>query len=354
LPKARKLLGLVDASAGICTDGRVCALSHPERSAFMHVTGREFLELFVAAPENRAWLFGRVDEGMRGPAILQELYDMGDRYIDRFLGVTMGAGYVAGCGTSNANIQYLRFGRRGGRVFKLSSGLTKRLDMSDLSGELDVGALALPDGQRDAYIDFGLARTDMTHALWHSESGMHAFEGAYISMVDEGIEITMTGSAFGRKEASDDAVEWLFLRTTGGGSLNDALRNAYSKSGVDLGTISRLLAAQMGRLELVAKALVLLRTEGVGFEFRGDGAAAKAAVLRARSGAHKRRALRDSIGAIDHWRVTVQEAGGDEPRGVKAHLRRGHFRNQRHGPGLSLVKVIWLQPCWVGAESLAA
>ena len=35
-------------------------------------------------------------------------------------------------------------------------------------------------------------------------------------------------------------------------------------------------------------------------------------------------------------------------RSVSQHIRRGHWRNQAHGPGFSLRKLIWMLPMIVG------
>lgn len=43
------------------------------------------------------------------------------------------------------------------------------------------------------------------------------------------------------------------------------------------------------------------------------------------------------------------EAQAMRGSGVKAHWRRGHFRDQRHGPGFQQVKRIWIRPVKVSA-----
>jgi hypothetical protein len=45
------------------------------------------------------------------------------------------------------------------------------------------------------------------------------------------------------------------------------------------------------------------------------------------------------------------EHGGSE---VAPHLRRGHFRMQAHGPQMSLRRLIFIAPCWIHPERLAA
>lgn len=48
------------------------------------------------------------------------------------------------------------------------------------------------------------------------------------------------------------------------------------------------------------------------------------------------------------------EAGSRHGRRPRMHLRWGHIRNQRHGPGLTLVKTRWIEPMWVAVDSGSA
>lgn len=54
-----------------------------------------------------------------------------------------------------------------------------------------------------------------------------------------------------------------------------------------------------------------------------------------------------SIGTITE---TEYEHGTPSGREVRPHLRRGHIRNQRHGPELIFVKKIWVQPVFVNSD----
>ena len=53
-------------------------------------------------------------------------------------------------------------------------------------------------------------------------------------------------------------------------------------------------------------------------------------------------------------RLVGREVGsastGPGGSGVRAHWRRGHWRQQRHGVGLALVKRLWIKPVLVGAN----
>ncbi len=41
------------------------------------------------------------------------------------------------------------------------------------------------------------------------------------------------------------------------------------------------------------------------------------------------------------------ETGGGTHASPRSHWRRGHFRNQRHGPELSLSKLLWIEPTFI-------
>ena len=59
----------------------------------------------------------------------------------------------------------------------------------------------------------------------------------------------------------------------------------------------------------------------------------------------------DYITTIKIGKITETQRGdGDGQSSVRPHLRRGHIRNQRVGKGLSDVKPIFIQPCFINAD----
>jgi len=59
----------------------------------------------------------------------------------------------------------------------------------------------------------------------------------------------------------------------------------------------------------------------------------------------------DYITTIKIGKITETQRGdGDGHSSVRPHLRRGHIRNQRVGKGLSEVKPIFIQPCFINAD----
>lgn len=45
-----------------------------------------------------------------------------------------------------------------------------------------------------------------------------------------------------------------------------------------------------------------------------------------------------------------RDAAGGQGITLRAHLRRGHIRRQKYGPGLEFTKSIWIEPCFVNAD----
>ena len=59
----------------------------------------------------------------------------------------------------------------------------------------------------------------------------------------------------------------------------------------------------------------------------------------------------DYITTIKIGKITeTQRRDGDGQSSVRPHLRRGHIRNQRVGKGLSEVKLIFIQPCFINDD----
>lgn len=53
----------------------------------------------------------------------------------------------------------------------------------------------------------------------------------------------------------------------------------------------------------------------------------------------------------EHFRIQYEHTGAQGThRSPHAHWRRGCWRNQRHGPRNSLVKRIWIHPCFIGLK----
>lgn len=53
---------------------------------------------------------------------------------------------------------------------------------------------------------------------------------------------------------------------------------------------------------------------------------------------------------IGHITETIYERGEPTGRTVRAHLRRGHKRNQRWGPGFQFSRVVFIEPMFINAD----
>jgi hypothetical protein len=304
--------------------------------------------------------------------IFNELDRRGDQRLLTFHEMHTGAAERSGGfgnGAAGATAQSLRFLTCGGRVFTFTDELVQALHETNLGSDIPVSELRLP--QPNIYIELGSGREASPFSLYNTESGQHALEGAYVSSVldadgNECLEVTMTGSPVGHREMMDDAIEWASMRTTGQVSIAQSLIDAYTKpasaddSSPYFDDQSRLLEqanASVPRLELIAKCILFLGLADAVKKEVLEGTEAKRALARAVSGAHKRRAAR--VLARSYDRIVV-EATPDEhspeatSRTLSQHWRKPHMRMQRHGPGLSLTKVILIRRQFINARVTAS
>lgn len=106
------------------------------------------------------------------------------------------------------------------------------------------------------------------------------------------------------------------------------------------------MEASKDALRLSIAALTLMHTKGVRSE-----------VIRAPEKLNKARLKKRKHPLNDITIVRVQEHMDGRKTGTvgerhrpRMHLRRGHYRDQRYGPGRQKVRKVWIHPCIVGHE----
>lgn len=293
-----------------------------------------------------------------------------------------------GSGAFGALLQSIRYQICGGKMFTLDDQLVALLDKTDLGADVPVSELRLPFD--DIYIQLG-TRRDAANAvgfLRNPVTGNHILEGAYLSRTVEpdgsaGLEICLTGSPAGHSGLlSDDAVEWVSLVVSPGSSVGEALHNAFARprvlardergalsvqtlqpTGAEAAARDAFANSMLPKLDLIAKALLYINLPSARSEFVNAGTEARKALVRAVSGAHRRKAARQAARSYDTILIRAPEAlssmaapgGVDESgRTIATHWRRGHFRSQAHGPKLANRKTIWVPPVLVNAEQISA
>lgn len=359
-------------------DPAIFKLAHPARLSATPATAPNITLMSIAEPRHQPLVRELLAKRVATIDVFQELERRGDRRLLAFYSMHTGTAEASGGfgnGAAGATAQALRFQTCAGRIYSFSDDLVQLLDRTKLGTDIPVSELKLPSQQPNIYIELGTVRdTAGRHALFNSESGYHALEGAYVSSVldsagNDCLEVTMTGSPVGHTELMDDAVEWVSMKATGQVTISQALTDAYTKSAgpEDAGAYfedqARLLEqakASAPRLELITKCILFLGLPEAVKTSILEGTEARNALARAQSGAHRRRAAR--ILARSYDRILVEapptsasaEGPSKEGRTVGTHWRDGHFRNQRHGPGYSLTKVIWIRPMLINADAIAS
>lgn len=354
-------------------DPGVMRLPHPARVAAVPVATPALMLMTLADPRHQNMVRDLMRRGAGTLSIYQALMDAGDHRIEAFNKMHSNAAATSGgfgSGSAGPTVHGIRFGLTGGRIYSFSDELVELLHRTKLSSDVPVEALSLP--HPNIFIELGTDRSRSPFGLLNQESGLHAMEGAYVSATtdiegEQFFEFTLTGSPTGHRECLDDAVEWVALRTSGHASLKQALHDAFTKPAYDqeppddyFDNQARLVEKvheALPKLELMAKCILFL---GLDEAIKRDVLeidSARKALARVQSGAHRRRAAKQLARSYDRVMVEAPPAPGDGPaerRTVGAHIREGHLRNQRHGPGFALTKVIWIRPTWVNAGALGA
>ncbi|MEJ6002629.1 hypothetical protein [Paucibacter soli] len=352
-------------------------LPHPGRVLASPSTAPAMTMMTLAEPKNQSKVTAWLDKGLATIDIFKGLDDLDDKRIHIFHALHRGTAEATGgfgAGTAGPMVQALRFQQCGGRIYSFSNELVQLLGKTKIGTEVPISELKLPSP--NIYIELGTDRNAAPMNLEHAQSGFHPLEGAYVSAVVDGegrqvLEITLTGSPVGRDDVMDDVVEWAAMKCDDGVSIEAALTVAYTQpahdsleqSGYfdDQEKLHGQARAASPQLELLAKCILFLGLpEAMKKEFL-ERTEAKKVLLRAQSGAHKRKAGRTVARSYDRIMVDAPPAPATsstvtdgEHRTVKTHWRDGHFRHQRHGPGLSLTKVIWMRPMLINADAIAA
>ncbi|MFK4705847.1 hypothetical protein ABIC83_002686 [Roseateles asaccharophilus] len=357
-------------------DPELFSLPHPARVAAVPGSGPQMTLITMAEPKNQPRVKEWMVQGLSNIAIFMRLTDEGDKRIGAFHALHTGAAEASGGfgnGTAGSMTQVLRFQTTKGRIFSFTDEVIGVLNKTKIGVDIPVSELRLPHSSM--FIEFGTDRAAPSMYLSHAESGRHALEGAYVSsVVDQDgapkLEITFTGSPFGHGDLLDDVVEWAQLDTDDRITIEDALVRTYTRSASTSGELGlaggqarqqERAHAMKEKLELLVKCILFLNVDQANKREVLDQTEARKAVLRAPSRAHRRKASRKAFQSYDRIIVSlkaqpsreISEAEGIRKR-IASHWRDPHFRLQRHGPGNSLTKVIWIEAMLINADELGA
>lgn len=354
----------------LLTDQSLYKLAHPNR-VLLHPMGRaEFIiDLTFNDLKNNivAPLFAI---GISTQDIWQKMAQSKNKDFERFFKISA-SGRDGGFGSGSNGVSFTssRYQMVGGRQFSVDDSLLEMLINTDISGDLPVSSVKLP--YPVIYIEFGRVRDGKAGFLTDGLTGEHVIEGVYLCEVKDSIqgrilEVAITCSPNEKStNIFDDHVEWLSLVIDEGLSIEGAIKKVHTLArNVETGEQLTLPAPKHSKdllerhsklLHLVMKCLLYINLPGSRKQEMKEGTQAQMKLMRAVSGAHKRKAEKASRRAHDYILVlppvdndhvpTQNEHGSPSP-----HWRRGHFRAQRYGTGLLESKIIWIAPVLVNFD----
>lgn len=265
---------------------------------------------------------------------------------------------------------------RGKHIFCVQEALAHAFEHSDCS-EMHI-ADVLPEGAETFYIHF---EGKLQQPIPLADNTF--FEGAYVlHHPNVSVRIVLCGRTPGAKlslnhwrERYDLRIPSKYLNIPADAAIDGALQEdladlqtarervaatepASQLQAVDLVTerMAQGHEAYRSALRLILNALAYLKTYGDDSRLAWPVAAPERLVTHATSGTPKEVARGLSkLWALGFVPITyvgdqfVQTQGIDHGRTLaRMHWRRGHWRNQPHGPALSLRKLIWLRPAIIG------
>lgn len=283
-----------------------------------------------------------------------------------FEATTSGIDGGYGSGVTGVSFLSARYQMNQGRMFTLDDELVSMLDHTDIGSDLPISTLVLP--YPIVYLQLGKLRDGRGGYLADRITGEHVIEGAYIASVSDSIDgrILEIGITCAPNEKSsnlyDDHVEWLSIIVNDTDTIEEAVKKVHTTGRVvgkdeniriPKGPDSdALIKRHTSIIELLLKSLLYINLPEVRKSLLDDGTQAMMKINRAVSGAHKRKAKKAARSAYDTILILPpsdlgSKADPSDGRSVSAHWRRGHFRKQRFGEGLSQSKIVWIHPVLV-------
>jgi hypothetical protein len=260
-----------------------------------------------------------------------------------------------------------------GRTFHIRESLFDRLILTDIDDSLPCRSLRLPFPA--CYFQLERPRTDFS--VPNSETGEHPWEGVYLLEYERSTYLGFNEDGTDSEREGRVILIMFIGRTKDGDPDNDATWSIplfMSEEAKLSEELARLIqsrtyrAARMGEppysprdIELMhqmvqqtARVMLYLSCAQARTELVPARTELLKKVERAGPG-KKSKLLRQAARTYDFIQVGPErfltplphQSGG---RSVIAHLRRGHFRNQRYGEKLGMSKLMWIEATMVNAE----
>lgn len=261
-------------------------------------------------------------------------------------------------------------------VFQTRNTLEERLMLTDIGEQMPCRFFRLPYDR--LYLECGEARTSPIR-IHNEQSGEHIFEGAYLEQFvhDIGgkpvrtIYMMLIGSPVGKKHCGDDAYYTLSVPLDNDDqSLEEVLDKVFSRTESSVrentahlptGHFSNFGQKDRDAIRAavyhVAKVMLYLNSQDARTATNKERSDLVKQIASLKGGGKIGKAKRKLTKAYDRIIVGAPNqsvVGRDSlssqpsPAGHRsAHWRRGHFRNQAHGPNWSNHRIVYIEPLLV-------
>lgn len=365
----RKIAALSD-----CTDPKILALPHPRRMVFMR---NEELTAIQCGP---SW-----------PAVKAAITDKNNTLNDMIAAVCGASPYMAALhdvanydpassngGLTNGPLLSMRFTMNKGPILQTTDALDEMLFETDISDDVPMGSVRPPYDM--CYFEFGQSRSSKLK-VWNAQTGWHQAEGCYVYSYESTIpphpelgkirflQLMVTGSP--KSNVGDDAYGIFTIPITdeamGVGQAMDEyfefhreeIRSLDPSMGYKLASNEELTVAKEVVLHLIKIALYLSSDQALKTPLNEE-SELNEQMARLKSPAKRAKLERKASTAYDRLVIGPKSIpsspgmhGTHDGKPRKIHWRRGHFRDQAHGPERKLRKTIWICPVIVHGDLAA-
>lgn len=263
-------------------------------------------------------------------------------------------------------LDHLRWRTQGRHFFQTTDALEQMLAETDIGEGIPASFVRPPYDIQ--YIEAGETRSSALK-MWHAESGEHALEGMYVltgvvpePLPEQGqrfIEFVFTGSPMGKANNTDDCTSSITLVIPDEtATMLEVLEHSLTKNPVRTGIDIEHDKYVRPAIFHAAKILLYLNSEKAIRVPLKERTEMEARLKRLKGSGKAAKLQRQLPRAYDRIVIgpKVVPKPPSETRGAghaKApHWRRGHFRNQRHGPAFSQQRLIWIEPIIVHGDEL--
>lgn len=354
------------AKASEITDPKLMALPHPARVNLMGTHEIQQLQCGNDWPAVKAIV---ADATLPLHTTLQKL-SQASELMAAMYGYSKFDDASSNDGFANGPILAMRFSMAKGALFQTTDALDKMLEHTDISDDIPIGAARAP--YPVCYFEFGQSRTNPIKVYnqstgWHQSEGCYVFEyrSPLIGYEELGeirhIQLMLTGAP--KTNIADDAYQIFTIPVIDeADSVNKTMERYFElhrkevfianmidpDSGYIMASDKELDVSKQAILHLI-KIMLYLQSPGATRKEDLQASVLKKQLENLKSSAKQAKAARRLQASYDRIIIGPERVEGDASgqgnhRLNEIHWRRGHYRNQPHGPQMSLRKVIWISP----------